>query len=78
MIWLDNQTPLCGVFCLPYCKNLKNIYYCGNKNDYKKINKGFNNDELEKAAIYYYSDTKPLEKGNSWRYFDGKIVVWEK
>lgn len=58
------------------CKNLKHIYYCGNKNDYKKINKGFNNDELERATIYY-SATEPVEKGNFWRYIDGKIVVWE-
>lgn len=59
------------------CKNLEKVYYIGTENDWNKIYIGFSNEDLINATRYYFSESKPVEKGNYWHYEDNKPVIWE-
>ncbi|HIR66509.1 MAG TPA: leucine-rich repeat protein [Candidatus Coproplasma avicola] len=52
------------------CDNLSTIYYCGETEQWTKLNFKSN------ANVYYYSESKPTEEGNYWHYVDGVPTVW--
>ena len=58
------------------CTSLKTVYYKGTAADWGKISINSNNTYLTDAKWYYYSESKPAESGNYWRYVDGKPTVW--
>lgn len=45
------------------------VYYKGTETDYY-------NSELTDAVRYYYSETRPTDAGNYWRYVDGTATKW--
>ncbi len=58
------------------CENLKNIFYKGTAKNWAEIlidNHG--NINLYGAKIYYYSDKKPMNPGNFWRYGDDGVTA---
>jgi len=59
------------------CSNLTNVYYNGTIEDWSNIFIGSDNDFLNNATRYYYSEAEPTESGNYWHYVDGEVVVWE-
>ena len=50
----DSMTSI-GEAAFYSCSSLKNIYYGGDKNQWKEIDIGFNNDSLSTAIIHYNS-----------------------
>ena len=68
------------------CEKFTRIYYHGTRSQWEQIEiygitsgGGFlgSNDEIENAAIYFYSETPPAEEGNFWHYVDGVPTPWE-
>jgi hypothetical protein len=59
------------------CISLRNIFYLGNAEDFSYINVGENNEALQNATVYFYSDKTPTCEGNFWYYADGKAQIWE-
>lgn len=59
-----------------YCSILTNIYYMGNADDWKKIEIDYNNNALNDATVYYYSQQKPQTAGNYWHYEDNVPTAW--
>ena len=59
------------------CGGLEKVYFKGSAEEWDKISISSHNEELNNAASYYYSETKPTESGNFWHYGkDGKIAEW--
>lgn len=59
------------------CKELDQILYEGNKEQWNKIDIKENNAYLDIATIYFYSDSKPTSGGSYWHYdTDGKASIW--
>ena len=56
---------------------LKKVYFKGSAEEWDKISISSHNEELNNAARYYYSETKPTGSGNFWHYGkDGEIAEW--
>ena len=58
------------------CDELNMVYYRGTQEDWAQVElseKSLN----ENITIYFYSETKPTEPGNYWRYVDGIPTPWE-
>ncbi len=56
-----------------------NVYYTGTRAEWENISISSDNDEVDSASLrYYYSETKPTEKGNFWYYADGEPVPWNE
>lgn len=62
------------------CKNLSQVFYEGSM---AKMTEILSNPAFEKnplftvgAVIYCYSEEKPNEEGNFWRYIDGAPAIW--
>lgn len=69
------------------CNNVEKLYYEGSKEDAKEmkiVHYGYDNiqplpeDRLNKAYIYFYSETKPTEEGNYWHYDTDNVtpIIW--
>ena len=58
------------------CVSLSRVYYEGTAEEWNQLEIAVYNDELLDATCYYYSETKPVETGNYWRYVDGEPVAW--
>ena len=59
------------------CGGLEKVYFKGSAEEWDKISISSYNEELNNAARYYYSETKPTESGNFWHYGkDGEIAEW--
>lgn len=73
----ENVTTL-GDSAFYRCLNLKNVFYKGSEEEWQTLFKGYNNDPLEQAECYIYSETQPTEEGNFWHYgADGKTPeIW--
>ena len=56
--------------------NLKSVYYLGTPGEWVDIIIYVGNDELLTATRYYYSNSKPENKGNYWHYVDGVATPW--
>ena len=57
-------------FAFEMCDNLSTIYYCGETEQWTKLNFKSN------ANVYYYSESQPTKEGNYWHYVDGVPTVW--
>ena len=53
------------------------ILYKGTRQDWGEITISALNSFLKNAPRYYYSEEKPTEPGNYWRYVDGVPTPWE-
>ncbi len=59
------------------CGGLEKVYFKGSAEEWDKISISSYNEELNNAARYYYSETKPTGSGNFWHYGkDGEIAEW--
>ena len=58
------------------CESLKTVFYKGTAEDWNKIQILNAGPKLTSATRYYYSETKPEQEGNYWRYVDGKPTAW--
>lgn len=58
------------------CNGLTEVYYKGNNSAWNNILIGYCNESLNNATRYYYSETKPSNKGNYWHYVNGAVVKW--
>ncbi len=58
------------------CDNLKTVYYKGDEDAFNDIVDGGGNDAFFNADRYYYSEEKPTDEGNYWRYVDGVPTPW--
>ena len=64
-------------YAFSYCFNLTNVYYNGTEEDWEEIWIASDNDDLENATRYYYSEEEPTEEGNFWHWGEnGEVVVW--
>lgn len=59
------------------CSGIQKVFYNGTKDEWNKIQIDDNNGYLTNATRYYFSESKPVEKGNYWHYEDNKPVIWE-
>lgn len=66
-----------GQLAFANCQNLKSVFYLGSESEYSGIEIGEINAPFEKATVYFYSESKPAQDGNFWRYVDGKATVWQ-
>ena len=60
---------------LAFSASLKEIFYKGTQEQWKKIEMG-TNPYIDEATKYFYSETRPSQPGNFWHYVDGKVTVW--
>ncbi|MDE6583937.1 MAG: leucine-rich repeat domain-containing protein, partial [Anaeroplasmataceae bacterium] len=59
------------------CANLQDVYFTGTSEAWEKIYIHRSNTAfLVPEAIYYYSETQPVESGNYWHYNNGELVKW--
>lgn len=58
------------------CSSLKEVFYKGTASEWENIVIDSDNSYLTDAKRYYYSESRPVERGNYWHYVDGEIVVW--
>ena len=56
----------------PFCDTLKFLYYCGSQSDWIALNSKISID-----IVYFYSEDKPTDDGNYWRYVDGAPSIWQ-
>ncbi len=59
------------------CAILEKIFYKGSLQDKSNIQISADNKVLNSATWYYFSQERPQEEGNFWRYVNGEITVWE-
>ena len=77
-ITIPKSVSTIGKSAFKNCESLKNVYYMGTENSWKKLGiSESSNRELATAKLYYYSEKAPEKSGNFW-YYDksGKITVW--
>ncbi len=55
---------------------LERVFYRGDAEGWSKVVIENNNERLEEATVYFYSETQPEASGNYWRYVDGVPTVW--
>ena len=54
------------------------ILYCGTAEEFDAMEIDDFNDPFLESYVYFYSEGKPLERGNFWHYSkDGKPVIWD-
>lgn len=58
------------------CDSLNKIYYGGTQMEWNAVNFGYS-ETINKARIYFYSEEKPMEAGDFWRYENGVPMIWE-
>lgn len=60
------------------CSSLMNVYFNGTANEWSNISiNNSNNTSLINAALYFYSETKPIDDGKFWHYDEnGEIIEW--
>ena len=77
-VTIENNVASVGWATFYSCDNIDEVYYKGTAEDWDKIDIKSNNDPLEDATRYYYSETEPTEEGNFWHWGEnGEVVVWE-
>ena len=59
-----------------WCDSLTKVYYNGTAAEWNRISIDSDNDNLNNATRYYYSETKPTTSGNFWHWVGGKPVAW--
>jgi predicted ribosomally synthesized peptide with SipW-like signal peptide len=66
-----------GFSAFDECTSLKEVYYLSSESDWHAVVIKNNNDAIEAATVYYYSEANPSAAGNYWHYVDGKVAIWE-
>lgn len=57
--------------------SLEEVYYGGTEAEWNAINiNGTENDSLQSATRYYFSEEQPAKSGNFWHYVDGVPTKW--
>lgn len=56
------------------CTSLASVYYRGTSEAWQRIKK--NDEIIQNATTYFYSETEPSEPGNYWRYVEGVPTHW--
>ena len=81
-IQIEIETKIIVEGAFSSCERLTNVYYAGTMEDWLTISIGANS-YLEKATIYYYSETEPTINtdntayvGNYWHYVNGVATPW--
>ena len=64
-----------GFYAFADCEGMKALYYKGTAEQWNKIT--VLGEIGTEAKRYFYSETAPTKEGNYWRYYDGKVFVWE-
>ncbi len=60
------------------CNNLTSVYYSGTASEWLNVSIAEDNNPLESATLYHYSQHRPTQKGNYWHYDENnQPVVWE-
>ena len=67
-----------GQLAFANCNGLSSIFYLGSEVDYGAIEIADLNTSLDKATVYYYSETEPTGDGNFWHYVGSQPTVWQK
>ena len=66
-----------GVYTFYNCSSLTSVYYCGTTESWLEISiDNLGNEYLNNATRYYYSESRPTESGNYWRYVNGVPTAW--
>lgn len=55
---------------------LKTIYYEGTKEEWEALNCRIFTAQLSPVTEYFYSETKPTDTDNYWRYVNNKPKIW--
>ena len=58
------------------CDLLKTVYYEGEPSDWRGVNLGEQNEAIESASMYYFSEYSPTSSGSYWHYVDGVPTKW--
>jgi hypothetical protein len=75
-VFIPDSITSIGDFAFEF-SSLKKVYYKGSSNQWSSITIEGKNNQLISATIYYYSEVKPEQEGNFWRYdLDGNPLVW--
>lgn len=73
---MGNGVTFIGDSVFASCSSLKEVFYKGTASEWENIVIDSDNSYLTDAKRYYYSESRPVERGNYWHYVDGEIVVW--
>jgi len=77
-IVIPKSVELIGKAAFFNCDSLDYVYYEGSKTEWKEIQIKSENDAVEDAKMYYYSETEPAIGGNLWHYdSDGNVEIWK-
>ena len=82
-ITIPSSVTSIGVFAFYNCNSLATVYYYGGTaKDWASVSIDSSYDGnrylINKATIYYYSETQPTTAGNYWYYDEnGDLAIWE-
>lgn len=65
-----------GDYAFVDCPELTYIYYTGTTKEWYSIEDSEYVFMGSPFTVYYYSETKPTEKGNYWHYVEGDPMLW--
>ncbi|MDE6597686.1 MAG: leucine-rich repeat domain-containing protein [Clostridia bacterium] len=67
-----------GQYVFRNCTNFQSLYFKGSYEYWAEhIATNYGSEIYQNAVVYFYSETRPAEDGNYWRYVNGEITVWE-
>ena len=58
------------------CNALKTIFFGGTEEQFDAISIADSNEPIERANVYFYSETEPAEEGDFWHYVNGSPTIW--
>ncbi len=82
-IVIPNSVTSIGKSLFDWTYKLSAVYYKGTAEEWSNISIGTDNDELDAATKYFYSETNPYlddpaDTNRYWHYVDDEIVVWSR
>ncbi|MCX4313632.1 MAG: leucine-rich repeat protein [Clostridia bacterium] len=82
-IVIPNSVTSIGKSLFDWTYKLSAVYYKGTAEEWSNISIGTDNDELDAATKYFYSETNPYlddpaDVNRYWHYVDDEIVVWSR
>ena len=73
-----NKLPVTAMkFSDSFGQGYRKVYYEGTKAQWAALSMIGDVYVIDRAVVYYYSETGPLDCGNYWRYVDGIPVPWK-
>ena len=59
------------------CDSLKTVFFGGTEEEFDLISIAAENEAIENATVYYYSEEQPTSEGNFWHYNKNQIpTIW--